>query len=119
MTLTYTPPPTMSYQEESYHLDVGPLGHVEGLTVISGSKPALRYFGGLPYALPPLGPYRFRRPRQLPPCYRYGTKVNPGRFTGGTGICPQPPNRTPLDPSLVDEDCLQVRYHTAIVHETP
>lgn len=112
MTLTYTPFPTMSYQQESYRLDIGPLGHVEGLTVTSDGEPALRYFGGLPYALPPLGPYRFRSPRRLPPCYRYGTKVNPGRFTGGTGICPQPPNRTPLDQSLVDEDCLQVCYQT-------
>jgi carboxylesterase type B len=109
MTLTYTPvSSTSSYEQESYFLDVGPLGHIEGLTVTSHDRPVLRYFGGLPYALPPLGPYRFRSPRQLPPCYRYGPKANPGRFTGGTGICPQPPNRTPLDASQVDEDCLQL-----------
>ena len=115
MTLSYNIPATTSYQEESYRFDAGALGHIEGLTVTSKGKPALRYFGGLPYALPPLGPFRFRAPRTIPPCYRYGTKVNPGRFTGGTGICPQPPNRTPLDPSLVDEDCLQVCCCIAIV----
>lgn len=108
MTLSYTPFVTTSHQQESYYFDAGALGHLEGLTVNSNGKPALRYFGGLPYALPPLGRYRFRSPRRLPPCYRYGTKVNPGRFTGGTGVCPQPPCRTTLDPSLVDENCLQL-----------
>lgn len=89
MTLSYNIPSTTSYQEESYRFDAGALGHIEGLTVTSNGKPALRYFGGLPYALPPLGPFRFRAPRTIPPCYRYGTKANPGRFTGGTSICPQ------------------------------
>lgn len=99
----------MSYKQETYRFDAGALGHLEGLTVSSDdSKPTLRYFGGLPYALPPLGPYRFRAPRKLPPCYRYGTRVNPGRFTGGTGICPQPKNRHPPDASLLDENCLQL-----------
>ncbi|KAL1590014.1 hypothetical protein WHR41_01391 [Cladosporium halotolerans] len=98
----------MPYQQESFHLDAGPLGHIEGLTVTSENRPVLRYFGGLPYALPPLGPYRFRAPRKLPPCYRYGTVANPGNFTGSTGMCPQPPNRSPPDASLLDEDCLQL-----------
>lgn len=98
----------MAYRQESYRFDAGPLGHIEGLTVTSDSKPAARYFGGLPYALPPTGEYRFRAPRQLPPGYRYGTAANPGRFTGGTGICPQPPCRRPPDSSLFDEDCLQL-----------
>jgi hypothetical protein len=89
MTLSYNIPSATSYQEESYRFDAGALGHIEGLTVTSKGKPALRYFGGLPYALPPLGPFRFRAPRTIPPCYRYGTKANPGRFTGGTSICPQ------------------------------
>jgi len=89
MTLSYNVPTTMAYQEESYRFDAGALGHIEGLTVTSNGKPALRYFGGLPYALPPLGPFRFRSPRALPPCYRYGTKANPGRFVGCTSICPQ------------------------------
>ncbi|KAH7000846.1 Alpha/Beta hydrolase protein [Macrophomina phaseolina] len=98
----------MLYHRESYHYDAGVLGHIEGLTVTANGKPALRYFGGLPYALPPIGPYRFRAPRKLPPYYRYGTAANPGRFTGGAGICPQPRNRNPPDPSLFDEDCLQL-----------
>ena len=101
----------MEYQQESYHFNAGRLGHTEGLTItpISPNQPkAVHYFGGLPYALPPIGEYRFRAPRKLPAHYRYGTAVNPGRFTGGTAFCPQPASRNPPDPALVDEDCLQL-----------
>ena len=102
----------MSYQRKPYPFNAGRLGHIEGLTIITASptQPAasVHYFGGLPYALPPIGEYRFQAPRPLPRHYKYGTAANPGRFTGGTGICPQPPNRNPPDPSLLDEDCLQL-----------
>ncbi|EXJ83635.1 hypothetical protein A1O1_07259 [Capronia coronata CBS 617.96] len=98
----------MSYHRESYVFDAGPLGHIEGLTITSNDTPILRYFGGVPYGLPPIGPYRFRAPRKLPSFYRYGTKANPGRFTGGAAICPQPPSRVPPDPALFDENCLQL-----------
>jgi carboxylesterase type B len=102
----------MAYQREPYPFNAGRLGRIEGLTITltSQTQPvaSVHYFGGLPYALPPIGEYRFQAPRKLPRHYRYGTAVNPGRFTGGTGICPQPPNRNPPDPSLFDEDCLQL-----------
>ena len=98
----------MSNLKESYLFDAGPLGRIEGLTIHSDKGPALRYFGGLPYALPPTGPYRFVAPRKLPAEYKYGTRANPGRFTGATGICPQPPSRIPPDPTLFDENCLQL-----------
>lgn len=101
----------MTYQRESYRFNAGRLGQIEGLTISSTSQNqpgAVHYFGGLPYALPPIGEYRFRAPRKLPLHYRYGTSANPGRFTGGTAFCPQPPSRNPPDPALVDEDCLQL-----------
>jgi carboxylesterase type B len=101
--------PRSEYKTSSYLFDAGPLGHIEGLTVSSQEKPAIRYFGGLPYALPPVGPFRYRRARQLPPCYRYGTKANPGRFTGKSGVCPQPYGE--LDDSLWDENCLQLNIY--------
>ncbi|KAH9864250.1 hypothetical protein J1614_010184, partial [Plenodomus biglobosus] len=86
-------------------------GIVEGLTYVnSQSAPLCHFFGGVPYALPPVGPFRFQKPRSLPPCYRYGTKANPGRFTGGCGLCPQPGARKSdgkLDAATWDEDCLQ------------
>ncbi|KAL8389033.1 hypothetical protein RB595_008843 [Gaeumannomyces hyphopodioides] len=99
----------MNYHRESYRLDAGRLGHIEGLTLASGDgAPAVRYFGGLPYALPPTGQWRFRAPRRLPLDYQYGTAAEPGRFQGGTSICPQPPSSNTPAASAVDEDCLQL-----------
>ena len=99
-----------------YPLDLGPLGHVEGLTLVSTpstSSPAsgstqCHYFGGLPYALPPTGQYRFRPPRPLPAGYKYGTYNNRGRFAGRTALCPQPDYRSKGDRRPWDEDCLQL-----------
>lgn len=98
------------YTTDPYPLNIGPLGHVEGLTIsdIESSTVLCHYLGGIPYALPPTGLYRFRRPRPLPSEYRYGTKANPGRYNGGTGICPQPGFRAAPDMNLWDEDCLQL-----------
>jgi hypothetical protein len=79
--------PRPHFQHDIHRFVAGPLGHIEGLTVshrTNPSKPLINYFGGLPYALPPIGQYRFRKPRALPEGYRYGTKANPGRFTRAT-----------------------------------
>ncbi|CVL06236.1 related to triacylglycerol lipase V precursor [Fusarium mangiferae] len=97
-----------NYIRESYIFNAGPLGHIEGLTVNSHGSPAVHYFGGLPYALPPVGQWRFRVPRRLPKDHRYGTATQPGKFTGGTRVCPQPPSSNTPDPSVVSEDCLQL-----------
>lgn len=103
--------PRPVYQTRPCARDIGALGFIEGLTVTSSGQPKLHYFGGLPYALPPVGPYRFRRPRQLPPCYRYGTQSNPGRFDGKTACCPQSNRRGNADRSLWDENCLQLNVY--------
>ncbi|KAK4539442.1 hypothetical protein LTR36_010919 [Oleoguttula mirabilis] len=100
-------------KQHPYLFDAGPLGHIEGLTVsrCPGDKQLLHYFGGLPFALPPVGPYRFRRARPLPEYYRYGTRASPGRFTGSTAYCPQPSFLSKSDESLWDEDCLQLNIY--------
>ncbi|KAH8742778.1 carboxylesterase [Diaporthe sp. PMI_573] len=98
----------MAYQDQNYRFDAGRLGQIEGLTLSLRDEPAVHYFGGIPYALPPTGEYRFRTPRTLPKEFKYGTVSNPGRFTGGTAICPQPPARTPQNTALFNEDCLQL-----------
>jgi hypothetical protein len=98
----------MAYQHQSYPLDAGRLGQIEGLTLSLRGEPLVHYFGGIPYALPPTGEFRFRAPRKLPEEFQYGTVSSPGRFTGGTAICPQPPARTPQNKALFDEDCLQL-----------
>ncbi|KLU89840.1 hypothetical protein MAPG_08809 [Magnaporthiopsis poae ATCC 64411] len=100
---------TMGYERQSYRFDAGPLGHIQGLTVTSGDGvPAVHYFGGLPYALPPTGEWRFRVPRRLPPDHQYGTAAEPGQFSNDTRICPQPPSSNTPPASAVDEDCLQL-----------
>jgi carboxylesterase type B len=96
------------YTREGYIFNAGPLGHIEGLTITSRGIPAVHYFGGLPYALPPTGQLRFHVPRRLPIDYQYGTATEPGKFTSGAGICPQPLSSNTPDPSIVSEDCLQL-----------
>lgn len=97
----------MTKPSRPYHRDLQFRGFVEGLTYLDASaQPLCHFFGGIPYALPPIGPFRFQKPRSLPPCYRYGTKANPGRFSGGCGLCPQGSMKG-LDESAWDEDCLQ------------
>lgn len=88
-----------------FTLDLQFRGFITGsiIKAKSSDEELCRYFGGIPYALPPVGPFRFLRPRTLPPCYRYGTRANPGVYTGKCGVCPQ--SRTS---KLDDEDCLQV-----------
>ncbi|KAF3398158.1 hypothetical protein F1880_006103 [Penicillium rolfsii] len=98
----------MNYQRENFCFNAGPLGCIEGLTISSDDTPAVHYFGGLPYALPPTGQWRFRVPRKLPPGYLYGTAAKPGQFTCGTWVCPQPHSTNTPDDSVVDEDCLQL-----------
>jgi len=98
----------MVASEERYILDAGSLGFLEGVAISSDGVPALQYLGGLPYALPPTGQYRFRTPRKLPSDYTYGTKESPGRFTKGCKVCPQPLSRVRIDTALFDEDCLQL-----------
>ena len=100
-------PVKMSTTTEPFQKDLSYRGFIEGVTIKdkSSGKPLCRYFGGLPYCLPAIGPFRWKKPRPLPPCYRYGTRANPGRFNGGTSTCPQPAK--PEDMTGQEEDCLQ------------
>ena len=98
----------MSKPSAPYLRDLQFRGIVEGLTYLDSTsqQPQCHFFGGIPFGLPPVGPFRFQRPRSLPTCYRYGTKANPGRFTGKCSLCPQA-GRKENDDRLWDEDCLQ------------
>lgn len=96
---------------EPYLQDLHLKGFIEGSCIKdkSSGRKLCYYFGGLPYGLPPIGPFRWQRPRPLPPCYRYGTRANPGRYTGLTGVCPQIGRNEATSPThLFDEDCLQL-----------
>lgn len=95
----------METTKTPFTLDLQFRGHVIGSTIKSKStgNELCSYFGGIPYALPPVGPFRWKQPRALPPCYRYGPQANPGVYNGSCGVCPQM-KRSTLD----DEDCLQL-----------
>ncbi|KAJ8613290.1 hypothetical protein MRB53_036977 [Persea americana] len=106
-----SPPPVPSLKDLSHR------GFIKGLTYLSPTEPHIpthHYYGGLPYALPPTGPHRWKRPRPLPPCYRYGHRTAPGDCTGGAGVCPQPTFGGGLmtgegdGADGVGEDCLQL-----------
>ncbi|KAF2276728.1 paraben-hydrolyzing esterase precursor [Westerdykella ornata] len=98
----------MDRPSKPYVRDLEFRGFIEGLTYVDDkSQPLCHYFGGIPYAIPPVGPFRWCKPRSLPPCYRYGTRVNPGRYTENCSLCPQPGFNEGLNDSLWDEDCLQ------------
>lgn len=84
-------------------------------------RPLCHYYGGIPYAPPPVGAHRWRRPRALPACYRYGTAANPldctgggstGAGKGGAAVCPQNAWDNGEAPEEMraqfDEDCLQL-----------
>jgi carboxylesterase type B len=99
----------MKDRSRPYLRDLQFRGFVEGLTYLDKkSQPLCHFFGGIPYALPPVGPFRWQKPRSLPACYRYGTRANPGRYTGNCSICPQPEKDSSVNEEFWDEDCLQL-----------
>ncbi|KAL2410326.1 putative esterase/lipase [Exophiala dermatitidis] len=86
----------------------------------STNKPILYRFTKVPYALPPVGPLRWRRPQPLPADFTFNTLNNePGNYTEFGPVCPQPHYAHDLayvDPpppgaaqpieNAQDEDCL-------------
>ncbi|SMY19108.1 unnamed protein product [Zymoseptoria tritici ST99CH_1A5] len=100
--------PRPELEQKPDFLHSNSLGHLEGLTFTDAStyQTALTFFGGIPYALPPVAQYRFRAPRRLPGDFRYGTKASPGRYNRVAGVCPQPGWLGPPDEKLWDENCL-------------
>ncbi|KAF2260592.1 paraben-hydrolyzing esterase precursor [Lojkania enalia] len=93
----------MRTTQEPYLRDLSFRGFVEGVTYKDENfKPLCHYFGGIPYALPPV---RWQKPIPLPACYRYGTRENPGKFAGEVSTCPQPDKGS--NKAKWDENCLQ------------
>ncbi|TYJ55876.1 hypothetical protein B9479_003399 [Cryptococcus floricola] len=104
------------YTYEPAVADLGSLGQLEG-TLIDGR---VKRFLNVPYALPPTGEYRFKRPRPLPTGYSYTQDGKPRQATEFGLPCPQP-KYTNLHVSEVaesdedteqiypyDEDCLKM-----------
>lgn len=67
-------------------------------------------YGGVPYALSPVGERRWKRPQRLPEGYSYGSVDKPGDFTGLSAVCPQrglSTSKRNTNRGQVSEDCLQ------------
>jgi carboxylesterase type B len=81
-------------------------GYIQGVTIRDriSRRAICNYFGGIPYAEPPINEHRWRKPRELPPCYSYGTRTHPGRFDGRATKCPQDDGKG----AEMDENCLQL-----------
>ncbi|KIW91204.1 uncharacterized protein Z519_08100 [Cladophialophora bantiana CBS 173.52] len=81
-------------------------------------NPILYRFTRVPYALPPTGSRRWRRPQALPEDFTFNDpQGTPGDYTRFGPICPQPhydhgsiavanPNAAPPVDNVQDEDCL-------------
>lgn len=91
-------------------------GSIQGSTMLdSASKtPKCHRFPAVPYALPPTGDRRWRKPEPLPPTFSYGSKD----YIGYISICPQP-RVFGTQSTIHDEDCLQSNIYVPIGRPPP
>lgn len=106
---------TISYTTTEYDLDLGEKGSIRGLQY---DHKARRY-AGIPYALPPTGPRRWRKPVPLPPSYTYKSEDGTGPYdaTKFRDVCPQKifhAVKTEKDHNTYSEDCLFVNIWTPV-----
>ena len=93
----------------------GSRGSIKGLEYDS----KVRRYAGIPYALPPTGEYRWKKPRPIPKAYRYengyeipydGTRFGP--------VCPQAKFASVAEQGkskvVYSEDCLRVNIWTPV-----
>lgn len=83
-------------------------GVLQGTTLFEGGtrNPKCHRFGSIPYALPPTGERRWRKPQPLPRSfvYSYGTEKSPAIFSRPSFPCAQLPN---FGIKSSNEDCLK------------
>lgn len=105
---------TISYETTEYDLDLDGKGVVRGLQY---DQKARRY-AGIPYAFPPTGSRRWRKPQPLPASFVFKGKdgTEPFDATKFGDVCPQKDYRVrKSDESLTfSEDCLYVNIWTPV-----
>lgn len=107
----------ISYQETPIELSLGDRGTICGLQFDNKS----RRYAGVPYALPPIGENRWRKPQPLPASYSY-TDSSGGAYdaTKFKGVCPQKAFHV-VKPdgggNTYSEDCLFVNIWTPVQKE--
>lgn len=105
-----------AYQESESLLDLGSKGTIKGVQLDTKAR---RYLG-IPYALPPTGQHRWRKPRPLPSSHTYSSAPEtPYDATSFRGICHQPLNYTSAVKHLpttnkYSEDCLLLNIWTPV-----
>lgn len=104
----------ISYTDTPFDLDLGAKGTIRGL---QRDNKARRY-AGIPYALPPTGEHRWRKPRLLPLSYRY-EDASGGAYdaTKFRAVCPQKAFHV-VDAEggsgAYSEDCLMLNIWTPV-----
>ncbi|KAJ6086051.1 alpha/beta-hydrolase [Penicillium sp. IBT 16267x] len=104
-----------AYDQTSHEVDLGPKGKIQGIQFDNKS----RRYAGIPYALPPTGAHRWRKPRPLPAAYSYsrsdGTALDGSTFRP---VCPQEPfaggAEKDTGPDTYSEDCLLLNIWTPV-----
>ena len=104
----------ISYSTKTHDFDLGTKGTIRGLQFDDKS---VRY-AGVPYALPPTGEHRWRKPRPLPSSYRYSSPDgSPFDATKFRHACPQAAFRAGGEQSedlKFSEDCLILNIWTPV-----
>ncbi|KAI1876721.1 uncharacterized protein JN550_000793 [Neoarthrinium moseri] len=105
---------TISYTIKEHELDLGGKGSVKGLQYDEKS----RRYAGVPYALPPTGEHRWRKPRPLPANHRLvspnGEAFDATKFKP---VCPQEAYHAGAESSddvAFSEDCLVMNIWTPV-----
>ncbi|KAL4877383.1 Alpha/Beta hydrolase protein [Aspergillus karnatakaensis] len=105
---------TLSYHETVCEVSLGNKGSISGVQLDDKS----RRYAGVPYALPPTGEYRWRKPRTLPETYTYsstdGKSYDATKFKA---VCPQKAYHVggaEGGEGAYSEDCLFVNIWTPV-----
>lgn len=104
-----------AYTETPHEIDLGPQGRIKG---IQYDNKARRY-AGIPYAQPPVGANRWRKPRALPRTHSY-TQSNGTPFDASffRPVCPQATfsrgAEKDIGPETYSEDCLLLNIWTPV-----
>lgn len=105
---------TISYSTKPTTLSLGPKGSITGLQNDQKS----RRFAGVPYALPPTGEHRWRKPRPLPQNHTYGSQDEPYDARAFKPVCPQAVfnqvTKAEGEQSNYSEDCLYLNIWTPV-----
>lgn len=110
---------TYNTRRQKHH--VGQQGWIEGLELQSPETNEIvaHYFGGLRYALPPIGNLRFRKTVPLPDDYIYGSEQFPGSCVDACNVCPQPLWLLDVPAHITNEDCLQLNVWVPVGSPKP